>query len=246
MICLVIPVFVVTMIVFGKMYYATRRIETGQFGAFGLGVFGMLWTQVLIPMLIVFIMTMMGLKISSPVVNLAYNAILEGILVSVGILWGIYLTNNRGQKSMSRSIIVGLGFGFAAAVVYQYKYILAIFYAIKINMGMTMTSAQQGLLQTVGLSDAGITTLLCLARLAIYVLFAYLIGLKVLKKEKLGKVTLLVFVASLLIRLIEELLLKLSWGQYALSAIMVVAALFILRYLLAQQPMKMKESTVKK
>ena len=91
-------------------------VETGHYGAVGLGVGGYLWGGILFP---VVILAMIGnLKVFVTMKNnwtpayLLFVAVFNGLFTIIAYVWGLYLTNQK-QHSYYRSALVGAGYGFA-------------------------------------------------------------------------------------------------------------------------------------
>ena len=116
----------------------SRKIETGMAGAAGYGILGFIWQQ-LIYLMAVVLLTNQAWLYRAIGKNFVLSALVYGVVCSIfvalGMYWGIYLTNQK-QKSMFRSMTIGIGFGLGnAAWNILAPYGMSLYDAIRINAG---------------------------------------------------------------------------------------------------------------
>lgn len=121
----------------------SSKIEAGMMGAFGYGVFGYFWQEIIYGFLGTVLLSIaytnkegslagfLNATGGSEIIVAIIEALFSGVFVALGLYWGIYLTNKK-QRSLYRSATVGIGFGVGYAV---FKYGFQLYYAIKINQG---------------------------------------------------------------------------------------------------------------
>jgi hypothetical protein len=131
----------VAAVFFTVFYRHSRKIETGMAGAFGYGFAGYLWQE------LIYLLAIVGLCNVETIrtVMESYYIITAGIysiFVAVGLYWGIYLTNQK-QKSVYRSLTVGVGFGFGNVVWNLFAaYGMSFYYALQMKYGTFTGSAE--------------------------------------------------------------------------------------------------------
>jgi hypothetical protein len=162
----------------------SRKIETGIFGAFGYGFAGYLWQELIYLMAII---GLCNLEAVRTVIEKYYfiTAFVYSIFVTVGLYWGIYLTNQK-QKSLYRSVAVGIGFGFGNVVWNLFAaYGMSFFYAIQMNRGNFNGSAEvkASILNTPA-STMYLDALKCILFLIVYVGIAYVMSGHYLKGKR--------------------------------------------------------------
>lgn len=123
----------------------SRKIETGMLGAAAYGCLGFLWQQ------LIYLVAAVGMTSFSPLRNaIEGNYVLSALLfsfvcsvfVALGMYWGVYLTNQK-QKSLYRSVTVGIGFGVGNAVWnIILPYAMSFYYSIQINAGTFAKDAE--------------------------------------------------------------------------------------------------------
>lgn len=106
---------------FAVIYFKTRRKETGILSSFGLGLLAYFWSQYLLPIPVLFLLTNMGwfMKVYETdnlyVVYLLITALLLASLASLGRVWCIWLMN-RKVPSLYRAMSSAVGFASFKAV----------------------------------------------------------------------------------------------------------------------------------
>lgn len=118
-----------------KFWQRSSKIEGGMLGALSYGVLGYFWQEIIYSFLGLVALTKMTGILNATGGNAVFVAFVEALagslFVAVGLYWGIYLTNTK-QRSMFRSVTVGIGFGMGAALL---NYGFQLYYAVKINAG---------------------------------------------------------------------------------------------------------------
>ncbi len=113
----------------------SKSLETGLKGAVFYGAAGYLWGGLILLNLAATLIYSMGFyqswKKSFVIGTVIINMLLEAFFVTLALVWGIYLTNQK-QKSRYRSSAIGLGYGLAQAVI---MIGMPIYTSVSINMG---------------------------------------------------------------------------------------------------------------
>lgn len=131
---------IVLPILVGAVFYylfwkRSSKMETGMMGAIGYGVMGYIWEELIYSFLGLLALTKMTNVLNATGGNAVFvaavEALLSAVFVSVGLYWGIYLTNTK-QRSLYRSATIGIGFGIGYSLL---TYGFQLYYAIKINSG---------------------------------------------------------------------------------------------------------------
>lgn len=106
---------------FAVIYFMARKKETGTLSSFGLGLLAYFWSQYLLPIPILLLLTKMGwfMKVYETdnlyVVYLLITALLLSSLASLGRVWCIWLMN-RKVPSLYRAMSSAVGFASFKAV----------------------------------------------------------------------------------------------------------------------------------
>lgn len=174
----VLPVFVAALIykIVGRY---SRKIETGLIGAVGYGVLGYLWQQLIYLMVIVVLTNQKWLfdAIGNSFVlsSIVYGSICS-IFVALSIYWGIYLTNQK-QKSVFRSMTVGLGFGLGNYVWnILAPYGMSLYYSIRMNAGIPGDEKTRETILATASVTMYLDALKCILLLLIYLGVAFLLA----------------------------------------------------------------------
>ncbi len=120
------------------IFLAARKKETGLFGSLGLGVLAYFWSQFLLPLPILFILTkytgFMTIYNNDKyyVVYLLITAVLLSVLSALARLWCVWLMNKR-TPSLYRAACSGLGFAAIQVMSIIGSYVTYIKYANTIN-----------------------------------------------------------------------------------------------------------------
>lgn len=97
------------------IYIIARKNETGSFASFGLGLLAYFWSQYLLPVPILYILTQFSgfMNIYSNdryyVIYIFITASLLGILGTLGRMWCVWLMNKR-TPSLYRALCSGIGY----------------------------------------------------------------------------------------------------------------------------------------
>lgn len=106
---------------FAVLYFKARKKETGILSSFGLGLLAYFWSQYLLPIPIIFLLTKMGwfMKVYETddlyVVYILITALLLASLSALGRIWCIWLMN-RKVPSLYRAMSSAVGFASFKAV----------------------------------------------------------------------------------------------------------------------------------
>lgn len=118
-----------------KFWQRSSKIEGGMLGALAYGALGYFWQEIIYSFLGLVALTKMTGILNATGGNAVFVAFVEAlagsVFVALGLYWGIYLTNTK-QRSLFRSVTIGIGFGIGDALL---KYGFQLFYAVKINAG---------------------------------------------------------------------------------------------------------------
>ena len=123
---------------FFTVFWIARKKETGSFGSLGLGVLAYFWSQFLLPLPVLFILTrytgFMNIYNNDKyyVVYLLITAILLSALSALARLWCVWLMNKR-TPSLYRAICSGLGFAVLQVMSIIGSYVTYIKYANILN-----------------------------------------------------------------------------------------------------------------
>lgn len=123
---------------FFTVFWIARKRETGSFGSLGLGVLAYFWSQFLLPLPVLFILTrytgFMNIYNNDKyyVVYLLITAILLSALSALARLWCVWLMNKR-TPSLYRAICSGLGFAVLQVMSIIGSYVTYIKYANILN-----------------------------------------------------------------------------------------------------------------
>lgn len=136
---------VVALIPYYLIYKHSSKIESGMMGAIAYGFLGFLWQQLMYLMMVV-VMTNFDWLRNTIGSNYVASALVYGVLcavfVALGMYWGVYLTNQK-QRSLYRSVTIGIGFGLGSAGWNIFlPYGLSLYHAILINSGSFQGSAE--------------------------------------------------------------------------------------------------------
>lgn len=100
---------------FAIIYISVRKKETGSFASYGLGLLAYFWSQYLLPLPILYILTRFSgfMNIYNDdryyVVYILITATLLGVLGALGRLWSVWLMNKR-TPSLYRAMCSGIGY----------------------------------------------------------------------------------------------------------------------------------------
>lgn len=172
------------------LHKRSSKIETGMAGAAGYGVTGFLWQQLFYLLLVVLITNISWIE--NTIGNMyVLSACLYGIIcsafVALGLIWGIYLTNQK-QHSLYRTTVVGIGFGLGSVVWnLVLVYGMSFYYSLQINSG-TFAGAEEMKNSILLTSPAAmyLDSFKCVLLLLIYMGMALLAGDFYLKKNKIA------------------------------------------------------------
>lgn len=185
---IVLPLFVAVLL-YIVLHRHSRKLETGMMGAAGYGIMGYLWQQLIYLMMIVVITNMAWLRNAIGniyVVSAFLYSLVCSIFVALGLYWGIYLTNQK-QRSMYRSVTIGIGFGVGnLAWNILVPYGMSLYYAIQMNAGVFAGSenTKQSILAT-ACSTMYLDALKCTLFLLIYMGIAYQMSVYYLEGKKI-------------------------------------------------------------
>ncbi len=123
---------------FFAVFLVARKKETGSFGSLGLGVLAYFWSQYLLPLPILFVLTnytgFMTIYNNDKyyVVYLLITAVILGVFSALARLWCVWLMNKR-TPSLYRAICSGIGFSLFQVLSVIGSYITYIKYAGILN-----------------------------------------------------------------------------------------------------------------
>ncbi len=184
---IVLPVLVVA-VLYIIVNRHSRKIETGMMGAVGYGALGYLWQQLLYLMAVVMLTNQAWLRNaigSHFVISAVVYGFVCSIFVALGMYWGIYLTNQK-QRSIYRSITIGIGFGLGnIAWNILAPYSMSLYDAIRINAGTFNGNekTRESILTTAS-ATMYLDALKCVLLLVIYMGVAYMMADLYLKGKK--------------------------------------------------------------
>lgn len=150
----------------------SRKIETGMMGVIGYGTLGYLWQQLIYLMAVVLLTNQAWLRNaigSYFVVSALVYGLVCSIFVALGMYWGIYLTNQK-QRSIYRSMTIGIGFGLGN-IVWNIlaPYGMSLYDAIRINAGtFTGNEKTREAILTTASTTMYLDALKCILLLIIY------------------------------------------------------------------------------
>ncbi len=114
----------------------SSKVESGMMGAIAYGVLGYFWQEILYSFLALLALANMTSILNatgkSAVVVAIVESVFSALFVGLGLYWGVYLTNSK-QRSIYRSMTIGIGFGIGSALL---TYGFELYYAVRINMGI--------------------------------------------------------------------------------------------------------------
>lgn len=123
---------------FGIIFFTSRKKETGAWSSLGLGVLGQFWSQYLLLIPVVALLTIFGWFKNLSTDNSYYllyviiTSIILVILAALGMVWGVWLMN-RHTPSLYRAMCTGIGFAGVKVFSLIVSYVSYIGYCKEIN-----------------------------------------------------------------------------------------------------------------
>ncbi len=150
---------------FGIMLFITRKTETGMWGSFGLGALGYFWSQYLLTLPVLLVLTQFKwfntiyTNDSYYVWYMLVTAVLLSVLGALARLWCIVLMNKR-TPSLYRAMCSGVGFAAIKACGVIMSYVSYVQYVKVINASGTTALKEQLKNSSKALTDEAVDNLI--------------------------------------------------------------------------------------
>ena len=123
---------------FVVIFLIAKKRETGMFASGGLGILAYFWSQYLLPIPLLFVLTnfswYMTIYNEESILYILITAVMLSILAGLGRLWAVWLMNKR-TPSLYRAIESGIGFAAFRAMSVIASYLTYVKYANAVNTG---------------------------------------------------------------------------------------------------------------